>query len=123
MYAIRSYYDVFQDLEVPKVAFAEGHPEAGALDLGEVLDQGLEFLVVHEEALLGADVRREVEVHGPGERVGLDPFTVLVVAAAGGDFADVDFGVEVGGEGLAVIPGVAVDDVQHVDARESYNFV
>ena len=46
------------------------------------------------------------------------PLAVLPVAAALGDFADVDFGVEVGGEGLAVVAGVAVDDVEILHLAE-----
>ena len=52
------------------------------------------------------------------ERTGLNPFAILVIAALLGDFADVDFGVEVGGESLAVIAGVAVDDVEVVHLLE-----
>ena len=44
--------------------------------------------------------------------------TVLPVAAARGDFADVDFRVEVGREGLAVLARVAVDDVERVNRVE-----
>ena len=52
------------------------------------------------------------------ERVGLDPLAVLPVFAARGDLADVDLGVEVGGERLAVAAGVAVDDVDGLDLVE-----
>ena len=105
---------IAQHLEVVQVVFREGHPEAGALQALEVLHQGFQFLVVHEEALLGADAVGEVVGHGPGQGIGLHPFAAFPVTAAGGHFADVDLGVEVGGEGLAVVTGVAVDDVQHM---------
>ena len=40
------------------------------------------------------------------------------MAALGGDLADVDFRVEIGGEGLAVVAAVDVDDVERVDLVE-----
>ena len=43
---------------------------------------------------------------------------VLPVAAGGGDFAEVDLGVEVGGESIAVVAAVAVEDVDGVDGVE-----
>ena len=52
------------------------------------------------------------------QSAGLHPLAVLPVAALLRDLADVDFGVEVGGEGLAVIAGVAVHDVQRVHLAE-----
>ena len=51
--------------------------------------------------LLDADlleIEAVVDFHGAG----LDPRTILVVAPVAGYFADVDLGVEVGREGLAV---------------------
>ena len=52
------------------------------------------------------------------ERAGCDPLAVFVVTAVLGDFADVDFGVEVGGEGFAMVAGVAVHDVEVVHLAE-----
>jgi co-chaperonin GroES (HSP10) len=49
----------------------------------------------------------------------LDPLAVLHIAAGGGDLAQVDLGVEVGGERIAVIAAVAVEDVDGVvDGKE-----
>jgi hypothetical protein len=56
--------------------------------------------------------------HATRSGIGLHPLAVLPVAAALGDLADVDLGIEVGGKGLAVVAGVAVDDVQLVDLVE-----
>lgn len=41
-----------------QVVLGEGHPETGATDALEVLDEGFKLLVVHEEALLGPDAVR-----------------------------------------------------------------
>ena len=49
---------------------------------------------------------------------GLDETPVLPVAAGRGDFANVDLGVEIRGEGLAVIATVDVDDVELVNLIE-----
>ena len=109
--------DVLNHAQVGQIFLAEGHPEPGAPDGGEVDNQRLQLLVVHEVALTRAN-------HGVGEGLvdlqsaGLDPFAVLPVAAFLGDFADVDFGVEVGGECLAVVAGVAVHDVEGVHLAE-----
>ncbi len=43
---------------------------------------------------------------------------VLPVAAGGGDLAQVDLRVEVGGESIAVVAAVAVEDVDGVDGVE-----
>ncbi len=52
------------------------------------------------------------------ERAGGHPFAVLIVAAVLSDLADVDFGVEIGGESLAVVTSVAVHDVEILHVGE-----
>ena len=100
-----------------QILLAEGHPEASLLDGGIVLHQRLQFLVVQQIRLPRPDV-------GVGEglvnlqRLGLNPLTVLVVEALLGNLADVDLRVEVRGEGVVVVTGVAVHDVQVVDLVE-----
>ena len=76
-----------------------------------------EFLVVEEVHFFRADLR-EVEGGADGDGVGFLPCAVFPEAAAGGDFADIDFRVEVSGEGEAVGAGVAVDDVEGEDFVE-----
>lgn len=110
--------DVAEHLEVVQVVLGEGHPETGATDALEVLDEGFKLLVVHEEALLGPDAVREIVGHGPRKRIGFHPLAAFPVTALGGHFADVDFRVEVRSEGLPVIARVAVDDVEDVDLVE-----
>ncbi len=98
---------VLDAVEVGEILLAEGHPEAGALDCGVVLHERLNLLVVEQIALLGAHV-------GVGQRLvylqrrGLHPFAVFPVKSLLRNLADVDFGVEVGGESLVVVAGVAV---------------
>ncbi len=46
------------------------------------------------------------------QRLCLHPLAVLPVESLLGNLADVDLWVEVGGEGLMVVTGIAVDDVQ-----------
>ena len=69
--------------------------------------------MIHEVTFLCADAVRKIVVHGPGQGVGFHPLAALPVAARRRDFADVDLRIEIGGKGLAVIPGVAVDNIQH----------
>ena len=73
--------------------------------------------MVEHVRLARADVRvvdRLMDAH----RRDLDPLAVFPVAAGLRDLADVDLGVEVGREGLAVAAGVAVDDVEVVQLGE-----
>ena len=55
-------------------------------------------------------------LHGHGR--GFNKFAIFPVTAGSCDFADVDFGIEVGGKGIAVITGIDVDDVDVVDFVE-----
>lgn len=95
----------------------EGHPEARALDGGEIDHQRFEFLVVQHKALAGGDFGI-VDVLSDFQGLRLHPLAVFPVAAIRGDLADVDFRVEVRGEGLAVVAVVAVHDVEVMDFRE-----
>ena len=100
-----------------KVALAESHKEADALDIGQVFAQGLNFLVMQQVHILLADL---IEVVFPLDAHGrnLDPLAVLHVAAGSGDFAQVDFGVKIGGKGIAVVAAVAVENVDRVNRVE-----
>ena len=71
--------------------------------------------MVHAVDFIGAHFLRAVEalVHAHGGR--FPEGSVFPVAAGGRHLADVDFRVEIGGEGLAVVAAVDVDDVQRVD--------
>ena len=108
---------VLDHLQMLEITVAEGHPEAPALYLGHVLAQRLHLLVVEQEHLARADLG-EIEDAGDLHRSGGHPVAVLPVAAIGGHLTDVDLRIEVGGEGVAVIAGVAVEDVHRVDAIE-----
>ncbi len=73
--------------------------------------------MVHEVALARPDIGiGERQVHA--QRVGLYPLAILVVESFLCDLADIDLGVEVGGESLMVVAGIAVDDVERVDLIE-----
>ena len=108
---------ILQTTHMVKVALAESHKEADALDIGQVFAQGLNFLVMQQVHILLADL---IEVVFPLDAHGrnLDPLAVLHVAAGSGDFAQVDFGVKVGGKGVAVVAAVAVENVDRVNRIE-----
>src|SRR5690606_3406914 len=80
--------------------------------------QGFQLFVVEAVHVVGADALGAGELHFGGHGGRGDEFAVFPVAAVGGDFADVDLGVEVGGEGVAVVAAVDVDDVEGVDLVE-----
>ena len=109
--------DVLDHAEVGEVFLAEGHPEAGAADGGIVFHEAFNLLVVQQIALAGTDF-------GIGERLvdfegfSFHPLAVFPVKAFLCDFANVDFGVEIRGESLVVVAGVAVHDVEVLDFIE-----
>ena len=110
--------DVLKHFEVLEVVRREAHPELRALDRRDVLGEGFEFLVIHPVDFVTADAFGAGEALVLGHRGSLDELAVFPVAALGGDFADVDLRVEVGGEGVAVVAAVDVDDVERVDLVE-----
>ena len=109
--------DVLDHTQVGEIFLSKGHPEARALDGGEIDDKTLDFFVVEEIALTRTHVgigQRLVDF----ERFCLHPFTIFPIKSLLRDFADVDFGIEVGGKGFAVVTSVAVYDVEIVDFVE-----
>ncbi len=101
-----------------EVVLREAHPELRAADGGDVLHEGLEFFVVHAVNFVCADFLRAGKWLVQGHRRRFDKFAVFPVSARGCDLADVDFGIEIGGKGVAVIAAVDVDDVEGVDFIE-----
>ena len=98
-----------------EVALAEGHEEADALHIRQVLAEGLDLLVVQKVHILLADLVEGIlalDAHGRD----LHPLAVLHVAARCRYLTEVDLRVEVGREGIAMVAAVAVEDVDGVDA-------
>ena len=72
---------------------------------------------MHQIALARADVRvgeRLVD----RQRVGFNPFAILIPESLLGNLADIDFWVEVGCESLVMVTGVAIHDVEHLNLIE-----
>ena len=67
--------------------------------------------MIHQIRLAGSDVWIVQRLMNR-QRVGFVPLPVLIKLSALCNLADVDFRVEVGGESLAVVSGVAVHDVE-----------
>ena len=112
-----AHAEVLDAVEVGEILLAEGHPETCLLDGRVVLHQTLQLLVVHQIALARTDVRvgeRLVD----RERVGFNPFAILIPESLLGNFADIDFWVEVGCESLVMVTGVAIHDVEHLNLIE-----
>ena len=113
---------VFEAAHVVQVALAKGHEETDALYARNVLGQGFDFFVVQQVHVLLAHFVKHVfalDAHGRD----FDPVALAVcvgvpVAARCRNFAEVDFGVEVGGELVAVIAAVAVQNVNFFDGVE-----
>ena len=83
-----------------------------------MLGEGFHFFVIHAVDFVGSDFFGAIEASVCGHGWSFDKLIVLPVTARGGDFADVDFWVEVGGEGLAVIACIYVDDIDFGDFIE-----
>ena len=101
--------DIFQTFEVVEIALAESHEETDAFDAFQIEGEGFEFLVVQQIHVFAADFGKIVFALNC-HRFSFDPVAVFPVAAFGGN-ADVDFGVEIGSEGIAVIAAVAIQNV------------
>ncbi len=93
---------------------AESHEEANPLDAFDVEGQRLQFLVVQQIHVLFTDLRKVVhplDFH----RLGFYPLAVFPVAAVGCYFPDVDFGIEVCSERIAMVTGICIQDVDIVN--------
>ncbi len=73
--------------------------------------------MIHEVHILGADLI-EIECLLVAERRTFDPLPVFPVTRRGGHFADVDFRIEIGGEMLAMVAAIAIENVERVDRVE-----
>ena len=106
--------DVFQTLHVGQVALTEGHKEADALNARDGLCQRLDFLVVQKVHVLVTDLIKVVlALDGHGRN--LNPVAVLPVGTGCGYLTQVDLGVKVGCERVAVVTAVAVQNVDGID--------
>ena len=106
-----------QNVQHGEVFLPEGHPETGTLDGRIALHKRLKLLMVKQIRFTVANIgifHRTMNRH----RVYLYPLTVFPILATLRNLPDVDFGVEVGGERLAVVAGVAIDDVEIVHLVE-----
>ena len=93
---------------------AEAHPEA---DIGRthILGQRMDLVMARHIGLLLAD-HRQIEFMADLEHLVRGPFIVLPGVDHAGEFAEIDFRVEIGGEILAVITGIDVDNVDIGDS-------
>ena len=113
---------VFEAAHVVEVALAERHEEADALYARDVLGERFDFFVVQQVHVLLAHFVKHVfalDAHGRDfDPVALAVLVGVPVAARSGNFAQIDFGVEVRRELVAVIAAVAVEDVDFFDGIE-----
>ena len=113
------YWKAGQWIEIDPLSIAcmVDYPEVGPRKSYLIYHEEEESLVIDQVALARADLGI-VDHAGDRQRIDLDPLALLPVLAALGDLAQVDLGIEVGGERLAVAAVVAVDDVDLVDLVE-----
>ena len=109
--------NAFQHAKVSQVVVRERHPKAHPLGRGEVFGEAFQFLMIEQIHLLRS-YPWEVERRSQRNRIGFLPSAVFPEAALCGDFANIDFRVEVGRKGQAVATGIAVHNVQRFDTVE-----
>ena len=94
-----------------EILLAKGHPKTRTLD-GWIVDyQRFYLLVVHQIALTRTNLRISERLVNL-QRFGLYPLSVLPIESFLGYLTNVDFGVEVGGKCLAMVAGIAINDVE-----------
>ena len=81
-------------------------------------DQRFHFFVVKEIHVAVPDSARKMINFFLFEGFGFNPLAVFIITAFRRDFTNVDFGIEVGCERVAMISGVAVDDIDKVHPVE-----
>ena len=109
--------DVLQTLHVRQIALPERHEEADALDPLDVLGERLYLFVMEQIHVLDSDTVKVV-LALYAHRRDLDPLAVLPIRSRRGNFAQIDLGIEVGRERIAVVAAVAVEDVDGLDRVE-----
>ena len=102
-----THSNVLYHLKVLQILLTEGHPETGALYCGVIYHERLYLLVVQEVAVARTDVRI-VKILVNLQRFCLHPFAVFPVESLLGYLADVYLGIEVRGERLVVVAGIAI---------------
>ena len=100
-----------------QIFLSERHPETGAFDGREVLCQTFQFFVIHQIRFARTYIRI-VQRLVYRQRICIFPFSVFEIFTTLGNFADVDFRIEVRSECFVMIACVAVDDVQIPDFVE-----
>ncbi len=99
------------------IGFAKGHPETDLFQALDVLDEAFLFLVIDQVGGFRADFRI-VDHRLDRQGRNFHPLAVFPVFAILGHFTEIDFRIEVRGEGLAMIAGIAVDNVDIFDLVE-----
>ena len=100
-----------------KVALPKGHKEADAFYFGNVQRQAFNFFVVQKVHILMPNLIKIIFALNAHSR-NFYPFAVFPIAAGGRYFAQVNLGVEVGGEGITVVAAVAVQNINSIDGVE-----
>ncbi|MMZ61562.1 hypothetical protein D1872_237190 [compost metagenome] len=109
--------DIFKTLHVGQVTLSKCHEKADTLEPFDMFDETLHLFMIEQITIFGTDLRivpHHLDRHG----FGLYPLSVFPVAPLGTHFAQIDFGIEVGGERVTVIAGVAVENIDRMDLVE-----
>ena len=97
-----------------EVALTKGHKETDAFDALDIERQRFDLFMVQQVHIFFADLVKVVnpfDFHG----FGFYPMAIFPIAAIGADFADVDFRIKIGGEGIAMVAAIAVLNIYVMD--------
>ena len=105
---------ILQTAHMVQVALTKGHKKPNPPNLRDIQCQTLNFLMVEQIHVL---VSHLVEVIRPldAHRGNFYPASVLPVTAGGGNFPQIDLRIKVGGESVAMVAAVAVQNINGVN--------
>ncbi len=112
-----AHADVLDHVEMFQILFAKSHPETPLLDGGEILHQRLQLLMMQQVRLTRTNVRIG-QWFVNLQRLCLNPLPVFVVETFLRNLPDVDLRIEISSEGMVMVSGIAVHDIEIVHLVE-----
>lgn len=100
-----------------EIALPKGHEEPDPLRFGNGLGQTFDFFMMQEIHVLFSHL---IEMIFPFDAHSRDfyPVSIFPVTAGSRYFPQVDFGIKVRGEGIAMVAAVAVENINGINAVE-----
>ncbi len=97
-----------------QIALSKGHEKTNSMNSRHVKRQRFQLLVMQKIHLFGADLRKVINAFD-FHRLCFHPVTIFPIAAFCRNFADINFGIKVSRKRIAVIAGIAVQNINIVN--------